>query len=363
MNNKLSLIVVVFLLWPGLSAAQQNTTKSDANESSVGVYLETVTHDPNGNLWVGGSVWLLQGLLLRINPAGVKVVTPPKVQTVHRILFTTKTIAWMIADNRVLHKSTDGGRSWREVLRADSNLTDIAFTDKYSGWVVGWGGIIYHTHDGGLLWQKQTSGTGIDLKQVVFVDNDHGWAMGWDMLDPKTHTWPPIFVATADGGQTWNNIGQPALSLHSITFVDAQKGWAIIVDDQHDARLARTDDGGTTWITQSTPTPLDWDSVLFLNDNEGWAVGDGIIHTNDSGQSWRHQQIPRAGLSYERISFAGKSRGAAIHLGAMNTLRAGDIVRTRDGGLHWQVVSNGWVRPTTNRVYREKFPNLARRKH
>jgi photosystem II stability/assembly factor-like uncharacterized protein len=237
------------------------------------------------------------------------------------------------------------------------------FTNKRSGWVVGWDGIIYHTDNAGLVWQKQTSGTDIDLKQVVFVDNVHGWAMGWNMFDQKTGTWPPVFVATSDGGQTWNIIGQPTLSLHSITFVDAKKGWAIVVDDRHDAKLARTNDGGATWIMQSTPTPLDWDSVLFLNENEGWAVGNGIINTNDNGQSWRYQRSPRADLSYERISFAGKHNGAAIHLGAMNTLRAGDIVRTRNGGLHWQVVSNGWVRPTTNRVYREKFPDLARKKH
>jgi len=124
-----------------------------------------LTHDPNGNLWVGGLVWLLQGLLLRINSAGVKVITPPKIQTVHRLLFTSKTVAWMIADNKVLYQSINGGRSWRKVLKAESNLTDIAFPNAQFGGVVGWDGIIYHTNNAGITWQKQIGGTDIDLKQ------------------------------------------------------------------------------------------------------------------------------------------------------------------------------------------------------
>ena len=217
---------------------------------------------------------------------------------------------------------------------------------------MGWQGIIYHTANAGITWQKQTSGANIDLKQVVFVDAEHGWAMGADML-----------VATTDGGQTWNSIGESKLSLQSIAFVDVQTGWGILWDEQHDSKLARTNDGGATWITQSTPTPPAGDFVLFLNKNEGWVSGHGIIHTSDRGQSWHSQRIPRADLSYERISFAGRKNGAAIHLGAMDTSRVGDVVRTRDGGLSWHVVSNSWLRPTTERVYREKFPGLTPGKH
>src|SRR6266542_2489418 len=291
-------IVTALLVWSGPLSAQQKTSQLDRNGSTVGIYLETVTHDPDGNLWVGGSVWLLQGLLLRINSGGVQVITPPRIQTVHRLLFTSKTVAWMIADNRVLYKSSDAGQSWREVLKADSNLTDIAFANRQSGWVVGWHGIIYHTANAGITWQKQTSGADIDLKQVVFVDAEHGWAMGADML-----------VATTDGGQTWNSIGGPKLSLQSIAFVNVQTGWGTLVDEQNSSKLARTNDGGATWITQSTPTPFVWDSVLFLNENEGWVSGRGIIHTSDRGQSWHYQRIPRADLSYERISFAGRKDG------------------------------------------------------
>src|SRR6266404_7705593 len=219
MKTKLSLVLLIVLHSVGLSLAQKITQPSQRN-SSVGVYLETVTHDARGNLWVGGSVWLLQGLLLRINSAGVKVITPAKIKIVQRLVFTSRRVGWMIADYRNLYSSIDGGNRWRKVLtNPDSNLQDISFVGNLSGWIVGWGGVIYHTDDGGRLWRKQTSGTDIDLNQVVFVDRLHGWGMGWNMLDMTTRTWPPVLLSTNDGGASWKNIGNENLSLRSIAFV------------------------------------------------------------------------------------------------------------------------------------------------
>jgi photosystem II stability/assembly factor-like uncharacterized protein len=359
MKTKLSLLLLLLLHSASLSLAQKNTQPNQSN-SSVGVYLETVTHDGSGDLWVGGSVWLLQGLLLRINSAGVRVITPPKIKTVQRLLFTGRRVGWMIADYRSLYTSTDGGNNWRQVLtNPDSNLQDISFVGS-SGWIVGWGGVIYHTDDGGKLWRKQTSGTDIDLNQVVFVDGLHGWAMGWNMLDMTTYTWPPVLLSTNDGGASWKSIGNGNLSLRSIAFVNTQDGWGVVVDKKDNWRLARTNNGGLTWEVSTSPTQSGWDYVLFLNQNAGWAVGDGIFHTNNGGQNWEPQQLPSKDLSFSRISFTGLRNGGAIHTMSMHTERPGDIVRTTDGGLYWRAVSNSWIRPTTDRVYREQFPGLRR---
>jgi photosystem II stability/assembly factor-like uncharacterized protein len=360
MKTKLSLLLLILLYSAGLSPAQKNNQPNQGN-STVGVYLETVAHDARGNLWVGGSVWLLQGLLLRINSTGVRVITPPKIKTVQRLLFTSRRVGWMIADYRNLYTSTDGGNTWRKVLtNPDLNLEDISFAGDLSGWIVGWGGVIYHTDDGGKRWLKQTSGTEIDLKHVVFVDALQGWAMGWNMWDMTTNTWPPVLLFTNDGGASWKSIGDENLSLRSIAFVNTQDGWGVVVDKKDNWRLARTSNGGLTWEGSTSPAQSGWDHVLFLNQNAGWAVGDGIIHTNDGGQTWKPQRLPGKDLSYSRISFAGLRNGGAIHTMSMHTDRAGDIVRTTDGGLHWRAVSNGWVRPTTDRVYREQFPGLQR---
>jgi photosystem II stability/assembly factor-like uncharacterized protein len=235
---------------------------------------------------------------------------------------------------------------WRRVLTTDSNLEDIAFFGIRFGWVVGWNGIIYRTDDGGKTWNKQNNGIDVDLKQVAFIDNSHGWAMGLNIL-----------IATADGGKTWKDIGQPSLSLRSIAFVNPEEGWGI--DADHKRTLIHTDDGGVTWKPQQTLTQTGFEHVFFQNKCEGWAVGDAIMHTANHGKTWHFQRLPKQNLSFSQISFAGVSNGGAIHVGAMNTLMDGDILRTSDGGRHWRVVSNSWMRPTTNKVYREKFPGLA----
>lgn len=349
-NRKpLTLIVVLLLSNPG-STAQPSTDRNDREDSTVGVYLKTVTHDARGNLWVGGSVWLLQGFLLRINSSGTKVITPPNISSVERLLFTTKNVGWMIADLKVLFQSLDGGRSWREVLRSESNLTDITFPNERTGWVVGWHGVIYHTDNAGRSWHRQTNGIEIDLQQVYFVDATHGWAIGWNLL------------GTTDAGKTWKSIGDPSLSFRSIAFTDAQNGWAVVADDQHRGNVSRTNDGGVTWQGQSNAPRQNWETVFFLSKNQGWAIGDGIIRTTDSGNSWIDFSMPGGDRSYELASFMENQSGAAIHTGGMDTLTPGDIIQTFDGGLHWRALSNRWVQPTTDEVYRAKFPNLIRKK-
>jgi photosystem II stability/assembly factor-like uncharacterized protein len=339
--RKLLSLLVLLALW-GPSVAQ---TKSK-NKSTVGVYLKTVTHDRVGNVWVGGSVWLLQGLLLRISSTGVKVILPPNVTTVNRLLFTDRRTAWMIADYKNLYRSTDRGNTWQKRLTADSNLEDIAFVGNY-GWLVGWNGTIYSTHDHGNSWSLRPGSVDIELTQVAFTDCSRGWAAG-----------PSGLLSTSDGGESWTDITPPKVEPRSVAFVDRVQGLG--VDSAHNWRLIRTEDGGATWQTLTNVTQTGFAHVFFANPSHGWAVGETILHTADGGRTWSLQQLPKSGLSYSRISFSGLLNGAAINIGAMHSDTTGDIIRTGNGGRSWRVVPNAWLRPTTDKVYRAKFPSLAR---
>lgn len=335
---------VILLALPGPSVVAQ--PRESGNASTVGVYLETVTHDSAGNLWVGGSVWLLQGLLLRINSVGARVIMPPKIQTVQRLVFPDAHNAWMIADYRSLYRSTNGGNTWRKTLTTNSNLEDIAFVG-HSGWVVGWHGTIYSTDNGGDTWNARTIGIDAELKRVVFADSLYGWAAGWDAL-----------LTTTDGGKTWKDITPKTLSLRGIAPVNRTHGWGI--DADHNWTLIQTHDGGVTWqpLTNVAQTALA--DIFFANPNQGWAVGEAVIRTTDGGRTWQVQPLPKSGFTYSRVSFKGVLNGGAINIGAMHTNISGDIIRTGDGGRSWRVVPNTWVRPTTDKVYRAKFPGLRR---
>jgi len=49
--------------------------------------------------------------------------------------------------------------------------------------------------------------------------------------------------------------------------------------------VVHTNDGGETWTTQ-LELENSYDSIFFLNRNDGWLVGEAVLHTDDGGQTW-----------------------------------------------------------------------------
>jgi DNA-binding CsgD family transcriptional regulator len=120
-------------------------------------------------------------------------------------------------------------------------------------------------------------------------------------------------------------------------------------------------DGGSTPATtgSSTSTPAAQTSSLFPDSvwragaASGWLAGvekacaDGsavcgglILHTNDSGGSWDEQY--RGQVQVSKIAFDGDQRGFAIgptQQCSGNAPCPSGILRTADGGLHWQEVT------------------------
>ena len=354
-------IYAVLKLFLILVLANFAFAQSSENSSSVGVYLKTVTHDKKGDMWVGGSVWLLQGLLLRINSSGVTVITPPNTSTIQDVYFISSKIGLMIADYRNIHKSFDGGKTWRKVFSSvGSNLNEIKFVGTKFGWAVGNDGVIYHTTDRGETWQKQNSDIKSDLKQVVFVDELHGWVSGWSDLDFATQTYPSALLATNDGGKTWNKLAdEKTLSFRKISFVNQLEGWATKLNKDS---LMHTVDGGVTWQQQSVLGKNSWDYVYFLNKNQGWIIGDAIAYTRNGGKSWSYQKSSNEKFDFDHISFNNQLIGGATSWLVGANDKGLDIIRTFNGGKTWRAVSKSWLKKTTDKVYREKFPDLAKEK-
>src|SRR5205085_2934123 len=50
--------------------------------------------------------------------------------------------------------------------------------------------------------------------------------------------------------------------------------------------VLRSDDGGTSWLPQISNSQFRLNDVFFVDDQRGWAVGDGgtILHTGTGGQ-------------------------------------------------------------------------------
>lgn len=132
---------------------------------------------------------------------------------------------------------------------------------------------------------KQDAG----LSSITFVDADRGWAVG-----DRGVIWH-----TTDGGRNWRlqNSGTNA-RLESIAMMDAENGWIVGGYTQpytHETFgiVLRTRDGGKSWQNSPDITLPYLRQVKFFNAKQGWAMGDssalypaGAFYSEDGGKTW-----------------------------------------------------------------------------
>jgi photosystem II stability/assembly factor-like uncharacterized protein len=126
---------------------------------------------------------------------------------------------------------------------------------------------------------------------------------------------------------------ESVLTLHDLTFVDEDRGWGL---DMRKKIVVHTNDGGETWTTQAKLEDY-YDSIFFLNREEGWLVGESVLHTDDGGQKWNIKTADDFHYSLKKAIFADSLRGWAI-----GDTRDGvsSVLSTSDAGRTWEIISN-----------------------
>lgn len=166
-----------------------------------------------------------------------------------------------------LVRSTDGGATWDVMSRGgQSDFHALAVSQKK---VVGFDGALRHSPDG-----KAWTTLPIPQDPISLAYSPDGStvlaATGTSLLESDTgfDAWKPVNAA-------------PAAVL--VTYADAE---TIVVLDQ-DARLHRSNDGGTTWTAGAAPIPSATSlSASRLNEETVEVLlgsGDGVLSTIDLG--------------------------------------------------------------------------------
>lgn len=298
----------------------------------------------------------------------------------HAITRVGRSVAWAVGDRGVAWSSRDSGRTWLPVvLPGRIACRSVCFLSNRVGWIAGTDerpgqgrGVVLATRDGGVSWQ--TVHPPLDrICHVRFFDLEHGLVVGGGEKNPSG------VLETLDGGRSWRAItGSASKDWRAAAFATDRQGvlgggglrmatlaegallgsgtqaggrrawWGCAVGDQGNGWLVGDAAGvlvrplrQASWQTPDTPLPGGlFDAMSFRCvasvGNKAWLAGvPGSVtwYTPDNGHSWERQSTGQP-LPLYGISMGHDGTGVAV--GAL-----GVIIRTQDGGRHWEVVRGG----------------------
>ena len=180
-------------------------------------------------------------------------------------------------------------------------------------------------------WARQSTGTLAWLHSLFFLDQNRGWAIGSR----------GTLLSTRDGGKSWQPKHASTTDvLRDIFFLDDNNGWLVCevnvyelkTKEQPRAYLMHTSDGGEHW-ERIDIKGVDVDARLtravFSPGGRGWVFGEEgtIFTTRDSGATWNRLPSPTRHLLLGGI-FIDEDRGWLVGAGAT-------IIQTSDGGDTW----------------------------
>jgi photosystem II stability/assembly factor-like uncharacterized protein len=224
-----------------------------------------------------------------------------------------KRTAWVGGSDGEVLRTTDGGRTWKDVSPPDT--TGLLFRDveaqddrRASVLAIGEGDAsrIYTTTDGGRRWKLAV----VNDDPAAFydcMDFYDGGRRGLALSDPVGGRFR--IAATDDGGQSWHvlpNEGMPDAVPGEFAF--AASGTCLVTSGRDAwfasgggaARVFRSHDGGFTWTVTAAPIPASDAggvfSLAFRNPRKGVMVGGDFLapengvdasgFTSRGGRSW-----------------------------------------------------------------------------
>ena len=217
-----------------------------------------------------------------------------------------------------------------EVVRPP-RIRSAAFHGRNLAWLVpSEGRHLLLTEDGGANWSKVPAQKLSSASCISFIDAQRGWALS--NIDGKG-----TVLRTSDGGRTWSIVTTlksadrewDFTSALRIEFIDELHGWIV-----ETFSAWYTFDGGVNW-TEVTPPALKGRGQpiceFFLDSLKGWICSSKgpLFFTADSGKTWQSQTLP-GNTNVQDLTFVDEKTGWLVG-------NDGQLYNTKDGGKSWQV--------------------------
>ncbi|MFC8491299.1 oxidoreductase [Streptomyces sp. NPDC057235] len=271
--------------------------------------------------------------------------------------------AWAAGSKGTVLRTTDGGRSWRNVSPPGAEgleFRDVEAFDARRAVVLAIGegeaSRVLRTTDGGATWTESFRNT--DPRAfydcMTFFDHRNGLAMS-DPVDGKYR-----ILSTRDGGRSWRvlpDAGMPDALPGEAGF--AASGQCLVSAGPRDvwlatggaaaARVLHSADRGLTWTVTASPIPAGDPArgvfgLAFRDRAHGLAVGGdyrkdqpsprAAAVTSDAGRTWRAPAAPPPAYR-SGVAWLPYGRTSALAVGPTGT----DL--TTDGGRTWRTVDAG----------------------
>jgi photosystem II stability/assembly factor-like uncharacterized protein len=235
--------------------------------------------------------------VFKTTDGGLTFTTQNTTLTTNAIHMVSATEGYCGGASGFVYRTSDGATNWNFHGTIASTLTDITFPPgSGTGYACGFDGVIYSVTSAGVT--AMTSGAISNLASMSFpVTSNEGWVCGESIIR--------YYTGGAWVGDQVNITGD----WNAIYFVDNQNGW--VVGD----RIKHTTNG-KNWTEQTNPDTLSRAmlDVFFLNANEGWIVGNQglILHTTNGGTTWTVETNGLTSALLTGVHFTSPTNGYVV---------------------------------------------------
>jgi photosystem II stability/assembly factor-like uncharacterized protein len=226
-----------------------------------------------------------------------------------------------------IFKTTDAGRTWREIGRPVNSDVSALIIDPQTSAILyaGAGSGLFKSIDGGESWTQMGGGSTFAVDFSTTPHTIYSIVYGSDRYQG---------VRSIDGGETWQAIGLPTVGWTNLVVVDPRRPATLYLGAPGDG-LFRSTDRGETWRGVSKGLPGRRINVLAVdprNSRMVYAAGYGLYRSKDGASSWQPSGLSQVYFGALAIDPLRPSR---IYAGGR-----GGVYRSADGGHRWRASTN-----------------------
>ena len=295
---------------------------------------------------------LLTAIQANAQQSGWQVQQLPGSDTVIQVKAVDSRIAWALGVHATVFRTTDGGTTWKSVgggsaltgrfgLCIEATSDSIAFVGG-----VNWdvftstpppndSTFIWHTTDAGGTWSLVFTQLHGAIDEVRMITATEGIGLG----DPVGGKW--VIIRTTDSGLTWSRIASEPVQVgseiglfRSLSTYGPRHIWfgTLVLGTNETVGLYRSTDAGLTWSRATIAFVYGVFSLSYSDSLHGLCSENSVARTTDGGVTWIPTGLPDGGdfLNwFPTVSVCGgRDFWAAVDA---------DVYRSTDKGVTWSL--------------------------